>query len=47
MKRVLSSAAGLGLIAIALIGAAPANAAPITCPNGQTAAQTSPERGPA
>ena len=41
MKRALSAAAGLSLVAIALIGAAPANAAPITCPSGQTAQKTS------
>lgn len=42
MKRALSAGAGLTMIAVALIGAAPAaNAAPITCPGGQTAQKTS------
>jgi hypothetical protein len=42
MKRALSAAAGLSLIAVAFVGAAPANAAPITCPGGQSAEKTGP-----
>ena len=42
MKRALSTAAGLSLVAVAFVGAAPANAAPITCPGGQTAEKTGP-----